>query len=116
MTELLKRSFDFRRIRAKRWYAPIFLLMAGVNVAVYGLMRWMDIPLPAPQILTLAAPLMFIAFFVGALGEELGWSGYITDPMLDRWNALQTGVLLGFVGIGECVCPSFHRARRPGCR
>ena len=98
-TELLRRSFDFKRIRAKRWYAPILLLMAGVNAAVYGLMRWMDMPLLAPQFQLPAAALMFIAFFVVALAEELGWSGYATDPMLDRWNALQTGVLLGLVGV-----------------
>ena len=96
---LLRRSLDSKRIRAKRWYAPILLLMAGVNVAVYGLMRWMDMPLPAPHIGILAAPLMFFAFLVGALGEELGWSGYITDPMQDRWNALPTGILLGLVGV-----------------
>ena len=112
VTELLRRSFDFKRIRAKRWYAPILLLMAGVNVAVYGLMRWMDMPLPAPQIGVLAAPLMFLAFFVGALGEELGWSGYITDPLQDRWNALQTGVILGLVSIVWHLVPllQIHRS------
>ncbi len=113
VTELLRRSFDFERIRAKRWYAPILLLMAGVNVAVYGLMRWMAMPLPAPQIGVLAAPLMFVAFFVGALGEELGWSGYITDPMQDRWNALQTGVLLGLVGVLWHLVPLLLIHRSP---
>ena len=113
MAELLRRSFDFKRIKAKRWYAPILLLMVGVNAAVYGLMRWMDMPLPAPQILVLATPLMFFAFFVGALGEELGWSGYITDPMQDRWNALQTGVLLGLVGIVWHLVPLLLVHRSP---
>ena len=113
VTELLRRSFDFKRIRAKRWYAPILLLMAGVNVAVYGLMRWMDMPLPAPQIGILAASLMFVAFFVGALGEELGWSGYIIDPMQSRWNALQTGVLLGLVAILWHLVPLLQMQRSP---
>jgi membrane protease YdiL (CAAX protease family) len=99
VTELLKRSFDFKRIRSKRWYIPVLFLFAGVNVAVYGLMRWLDMPLPAPQILVPVAALMFLAFFVLALGEELGWSGYITGPMQKRWNALQTGLLLGLVGV-----------------
>ena len=99
VTELLRRSFDFERIRAKRWYAPILVLMAGVNLAVYGLMRWMDTPMPATQIGVLAASVMFFAFFVAALGEELGWSGYITDPLQERWNALQTGVILGLARV-----------------
>jgi hypothetical protein len=39
VTELLKRSFDYQRIRAKAWYAPIVLLMPSVMVLSYGLMR-----------------------------------------------------------------------------
>ena len=113
VTGLLRRSFDFKRIRAKRWYAPILLLMAGVNVAVYGLMLWMDMPLPALQIGGLAVLLMCLAFFVGALGEELGWSGYITDPMQDRWNALQTGVILGFVSVLWHLVPLLLSGRPP---
>ena len=82
VTELLGRSLDFKRIKAKLWYVPILLLMPGINVVVYGLMRWMGTPLPAPQVSVLPALLMSLAFFVGARGEELGWSGYALDPML----------------------------------
>lgn len=53
--ELLKRSFDFPRIRVKVWYAPIVLLMPGVMVLSYGLMRLMGSPLPAPQFPILTA-------------------------------------------------------------
>lgn len=48
--ELLKRSFDYKRISAKVWYAPIVLLMPGVTVLTYGLMRLMRFSLPAPAI------------------------------------------------------------------
>ncbi len=113
MAELLRRSVDFQRIRAKSWYAPILLLMAGVNLAVYGLMRWMDMPLAAPQILVPAALLMFVAFLLGALRKELGWSGYITDPMQQRWNALQTGLLLGLVAILWHLVPLVLMNRSP---
>jgi membrane protease YdiL (CAAX protease family) len=99
VTELLRRSFDFARIRSKRWYIPILFLMAAVDNAVYGLMRWADLPLPAPRIVLPEVALMFVALFVGALGEELGWSGYISDPLLARWSALQTGLLLGLVAV-----------------
>lgn len=113
VTELLRRSFDFSRVRSRRWYIPVLFLMAGVNVAVYGLMRWLDMPLPAPQIQVPAAALMFAAFFVGALGEELGWSGYMTDPMQERWNALQTGLLLGLVGVLWHLPPLLLMHRSP---
>jgi len=48
--ELLARSLDFKRIKAKRWYVPTLLLMPGVSVVVYGLMHSMGMPLPAPQV------------------------------------------------------------------
>ncbi len=38
---------------------------------------------------------MFPVFFIGALGEELGWTGYAIDPMQERRGALKAGILLG---------------------
>ena len=111
--ELLARSFDFKRIKAKRWYVPIFLLMPGVSVVVYGLMHWMGMPLPTPQVSVVPALLMFFAFFVGALGEELGWSGYVLDPMQARWSALRVGVTLGLVAIIWHLVPLLLLHRPP---
>ena len=48
-------------------------------------------------------------FFIAALGEELGWSGYVIDPMQDRWGALQARHSLG-VGVGRLA----HRAVAAG--
>lgn len=103
----LKRSFDFRRIADKRWYLPILLLMPMVSVVVYELMHLLNLPLPAPadqvhprapalaDLPVVSALLMFLAFFVGALGEELGWCGYVLAPLQKRWGALQSGLFLG---------------------
>ena len=113
VTELLGRSLDFKRIKAKRWYVPILLLMPGINVVVYGLMRWMGMPLPAPQVSVLPALLMSLAFFVGALGEELGWSGYALDPMQDRWSALRAGVTLGVVAVIWHLVPLIQMHQSP---
>lgn len=113
VTDLLRRSLDFRRIKAKRWYFPILLLMPGVSVVVYALMRCMDMPLPAAQISVLPALLMFFAFLVGALGEELGWSGYVLDPMQDQWSAWRAGVSLGLVAIIWHLAPMLLLQRAP---
>lgn len=96
---LLIRSFDFKRIHDKRWLVPALLLMPAVSLVVYGLMRLTGMPLPAAQLQLLPALPMFVAFFVGALGEELGWSGYALDPMQTRWGALGASLILGLVGI-----------------
>jgi len=40
---------------------------------------------------------MFVAFFIAALGEELGWTGYATEPLLRRWGTLTASLRLGVV-------------------
>ena len=113
VTQLLRRSFDYKRIKAKLWYAPIVLLKPGVMVLSFGLMRLMGVPLPTPQFTVLAVLAMFLAFFIAALGEELGWSGYVIDPMQDRWGALQAGVLLGLVWAAWHIVPLVQAHRSP---
>ncbi len=105
VTALLRRSFDFGRIKSRRWLMPILLLMPAVSAVVYGLMVWMDMPLPAQPFALGAALLMFLAFFVGALGEELGWSGYVIDPLQERWNALKASLAVGVVGVAWHIVP-----------
>jgi len=94
---LLERSFDYQRIEAKVWYAPTILLVPSVYALSYALMRLMGVVLPAPQFTVPSVIVMLVMFFITALGEELGWSGYVIDPMQDRWGALQAAILLGFV-------------------
>ncbi len=110
---LLKRSFDFKRIQDKRWLVPVLLLMPAVNLVVFGLLRWMDMPLPAAQFHLFPALLISIAFFVEGLGEELGWSGYALEPMQARWGALGASVLLGLVGILWHLTPLLLMGRSP---
>ena len=63
----------------------------------FGVTRLMGTPIPAPEIAFLPSLALFIAFFIGALGEELGWSGYVIDPMQRRWGALRASIVLGGV-------------------
>jgi len=113
VTELLKRAVDVRRIRAMRWLVPVLLLMPGVNVVVYSLMRSANMSLPALQFSATEALLMCLAFFVGALGEELGWSGYVIDPLQDRWNALEASLVVGVVGVAWHLVPLLLMQRPP---
>ncbi len=95
--DLLKRSFDFKRVRAKIWYVPIILLTPCIMVLSYVAMRLMGVPLPAPQFSFTTTLTLFVVFFIAAVGEELGWSGYAIDPLQDRFGALGGALLLGVV-------------------
>jgi membrane protease YdiL (CAAX protease family) len=97
VTGLLRRAVDYTRIRATIWYVPIVLLLPGVVVVRYGLMRFLGVPHPPPQFSMLSTLVMFGVFVLFALGEELGWMGYVIDPMQERWGALYASVLLGLV-------------------
>ncbi len=94
---LFKRSFDFRRIRARAWLVPLILLEPAMSALAYGVMRLGGVPVPAPQFSPWTALALLAVFFVAALGEELGWSGYAIDPLQDRLGALQASLVLGVI-------------------
>lgn len=111
---LLERTLDYRRIRDKRWYLAIVVLPVGVYALTYVLMRNLGLPLPALQFPVIAALGALAAFFIAAQFEELGWTGYATDPLLARWSAFQTGILLGLVMVAFHLVPLLQHGRPLG--
>lgn len=97
VTELLKRSFDYKRVKSKIWYAPTLLLMPCIMVLSYVVQRLMGVSLPTPQFSVVTTLALFVVFFIAAIGEELGWSGYAIDPLQDHFGALGGALLLGVV-------------------
>ena len=76
----------------------MFLLFnPAVAIMAFVVLRVMGIAVPTPPPLTLAVVAMSVSFFIAALGEEIGWTGYATEPILRRLGIVQTGVLLGLV-------------------
>ncbi len=95
--QLLQRSFDFKRIKNKNWFLIILLINPAIAVLAYVIIGAVSEPLPIPAPLTLAIFPMFAFFFIGALGEEIGWSGYATEPLQHRWGTVTASILLGAV-------------------
>jgi hypothetical protein len=95
--DLLRRSFDVERVRDRRWYLVFVLFNPSVAVAAFGVMRAAGTAVPNPPGLTFAVVPMAAIFFIAALGEEIGWTGYATEPILRRWGILTTSVMLGLV-------------------
>lgn len=109
----LQRSFDYRRIAARIWYLPILLLCPAVAVLSYAVMRLLGMPLPVPQLSWTTAVALFVLFFVGAVGEELGWSGYLIDPLQERLGALWASIGLGLVWAVWHSVPLLQVGRAP---
>ena len=100
--QLLGRSFDFKRIKNPYWFLLILLINPAIAVLAYGIMRVTGVSLPNPIPWTLAIVPLFILLFIAALGEEIGWTSYVTEPLLQCWGTLTTSLLLGV------VCIVFH--------
>ena len=92
---LCGRALDFRKIRGRWWLAAV-LMAPALYLWSYAAMRVARRPLPEAAELPLAAiPLFTLLYLVSAAGEELGWTGYATDPLQTRWGAIQASVILG---------------------
>jgi len=95
---LLKRVFDFSKIKQKICYFPVIFLMPAIYLLIYGVMQLFRLPLPiGGEIPFLQNSLIFVVIFMGATGEEVGWSGYAVDAMQKRWSALTTAIAIGLV-------------------
>lgn len=94
---LLGRTLDYRRIKSKAWYIPTIFLMPLLDFLTYFIMRGIGLPIPVTWHIPATAPLIFLAFFFAAAGEELGYTGYAIDPMQDRWGALKACIIMGVI-------------------
>lgn len=93
---LLWRAVDFARIRHLAWYAVILLTNPLIAIIAFFIERSNEaIPGPAP--ITFMAVALLLIFFIGALGEELGWSGYLTEPLVRRMGVWGAGLSLGVI-------------------
>jgi uncharacterized protein len=108
---LLVRAFDYKSITPKIWYAPLLLLNPTIFVLSYAVLNVLGRPAPTPNIQILPAFALCLVFFVAALGEELGWSGYAIDPMQYRWGELRASLLLGAIWAALHFVPLSHADR-----
>ena len=81
LKELLRKTLDYNKTRNKIWYLPVLLMAPFIYFLSYAAMRLTGLPLPEPVIPLQSVPVFFLVCFIGAAGEELGWSGYAIDPL-----------------------------------
>lgn len=92
---LAVRPFDGARIRRWIWFAPILLIQPAITVIAWMSMRLAGAPVPEPRISLALAISLCLVFFIAAAGEEIGWSGYATQPLEARAGALGAALILG---------------------
>ena len=95
--QFLKRSFDFKRVKNKSWYLAFIFINPVIAVLAYLIMRMTGVQIPNSTPLSFTAIPLFVVLFIAALGEEIGWSGYATEPLQSRWGTLAAGLIIGLV-------------------
>jgi uncharacterized protein len=98
VTALLQQIFDYKKIQDQKWYWVILFLIPIITVISYALVELTSTPnfsTPAQPISIIGIILFTILFFVGAIGEEIGWSGYIINPLQQEYGALKASIILG---------------------
>jgi len=96
ITKLVKRIFDYSRITKKIWYVPIILLPFLMYLLIYLIIRVLGLSLPSEfHISFISIPFLFMLFFIGAVAEETGYTGYAVEPMQERFGALAASILIG---------------------
>jgi membrane protease YdiL (CAAX protease family) len=96
--KLVRRSFDFKKITRKIWYAPILFIMPIVFLVVSWIFGFIGEALPETIFSPSLARVLLLMFFIMAIGEEVGWMGYAYGPMEERWNATRASLILGIIG------------------
>lgn len=93
---LLRQAVDVGRVRPPAAWAPLALTMPALTALSYALARAYDRPLPEPDIRPVAVAATVVVFLVSGTCEQLGWTGYLQEPLEDRLGflgaALTTGV------------------------
>jgi membrane protease YdiL (CAAX protease family) len=92
---LLARAFDFDRAPSNLWLLAAALLPFAWTAVALVTMLASGRALAPVAVSPVVVVLMILAFFVAALGEELGWSGFATEPLLQRWGWLRAALFLG---------------------
>jgi uncharacterized protein len=109
---LLSRALDYRRIKGVGWVLTALLLMPIVFIAEHGVLRLAGQALPELQFFSIAKIAAFaLIFFVGAIGEELGWQGYAYAGLRNGRSALETALIIGVVWALWHVIPFIEMGR-----
>ena len=92
---LLQRTFDFRRIKKRRWLVTAALLFPLLYVVTYFAMRLLSLSVPSAWHPSPTLGAVFILFFIAATAEELGYTAYATDALQMRVSALSAALIIG---------------------
>ncbi len=95
------------------WHITATLTPPMVLLGSFLWLRAAGTEVPLPQIEPGRIAPLFALFLVGAAAEEIGWSGFATRPLADRFGYLKAALILSAVTIVWHVIPLLQAGRDP---
>lgn len=93
------------------WLLLAVIIMPVVCLIEYAVLRRMGVVLPEVSVAGGEVAFLFAAFFVGAVGEELGWQGHAYGALRSGSDALPAALLIGIVWAAWHVIPYMQLGR-----
>lgn len=94
---LVRRALDGLQVPSQRWMGIYLVLNPLIAIVAYGLISATKGPLPVVAWVPSEIALMFGVFLLGALLEEIGWSGFATERLTRHWGVIKVGLSVGSV-------------------
>jgi len=110
---LARRLLPFSTPRIALWLLIALLFMPVVCIVEFAALRLTGSAVPVPQITPGEAAFFFLAFFIGAIGEEVGWQGYAYPALRTRMGVLTSAIVLGTVWALWHVIPFAQMGHSP---
>lgn len=114
LLQLFGRALDFNRGQNRKWLMIAILINPLIAVLAFGIMRAAGVAIPNPILLPTTIFLLFLIFLISALAEEIGWTGYATEPLMNRWGIVTASVILGVAWSVWHWIPLLHAHRSIG--
>ena len=95
---LFASAFHVHNIPNARWALVALAIMPLCFAVTSGVVWRSGAATPSLQLLSASAIIpAFALFFLGAVGEEIGWQGYAFPALADRHSALMSALIIGVV-------------------
>ncbi len=111
---VLARLFDPIRWKGAMWLVVAVIFMPVVCLIEYGMLAQRGEGLPAISFDAINTLFLFAAFFIGAIGEELGWQGYAYPALRRSYTAMGAALIIGVVWAAWHVLPFAQLGRGVG--
>lgn len=107
----LKEIFNIGKIKSPFWHIISFGLLPVLMFATFQTMKMFQIPLPNALFNLIDILIFFILFFVAAIGEEIGWTKFLTPIMARQNGIILTGIYIGVFWAVVHIMPYFQTQR-----